>query len=113
MISGILDLTASMPVPSTSPMGNGFPQDVTFPDVSAGPTGPLTINLPTVRCTPAVVEQLRYVLGNHPGTQEVRMRLMAPAGAKVWRLDDRLRVATSPSLMAELKALLGPSCVGV
>ena len=88
-------------------------QDVTFPDVSAGPTGPLTINLPTVRCTPAVVEQLRYVLGNHPGTQEVRMRLMAPAGAKVWRLDDRLRVATSPSLMAELKALLGPSCVGV
>jgi DNA polymerase III subunit alpha len=88
-------------------------QDITFPDVSAGPTGPLTINLPTVRCTPAVVEQLRYVLGNHPGTQEVRMRLMAPAGAKVWRLDDRLRVATSPSLMAELKALLGPSCVGV
>jgi len=87
-------------------------QEVTFPDVSAGPTGPLTISLPTSRCTPAVVEQLKFVLGNHPGTQEVRMKLMAPAGAKVWRLDDRLRVATSPSLMADLKALLGPSCVG-
>ncbi len=86
--------------------------DVSFPDVSAGPTGPITISVPTNRCTPAVVEQLRFVLGNHPGTQEVRMKLMAPTGAKVWRLDDRLRVATSPSLMADLKALLGPSCVG-
>ena len=87
-------------------------QEVTFPDVSTGPSGPLTISLPTARCTPAVVEQLKFVLGNHPGTQEVRMKLIAPAGAKVWRLDDRLRVATSPSLMADLKALLGPSCVG-
>ena len=87
-------------------------QEVTFPDVSEGPSGPVTISLPTSRCTPAVVEQLKFVLGNHPGTQEVRMKLRAPAGTKVWRLDDRLRVATSPSLMADLKALLGPSCVG-
>ncbi len=86
--------------------------DITFPDVTEGPKGPITISLPTNRCTPPVVEQLRYVLGNHPGTQEVRMRLMAPTGARVWKLDDRLRVATSPSLMADLKALLGPSCLG-
>ena len=89
-------------------------QEVSFPDVSAGPSGPLTISVPTNRCTPAVVHELRFVLGNHPGTQEVRMRLLAAdGGAKVFRLDDRLRVAASPSLMADLKALLGPSCVGV
>ncbi|WP_040160516.1 DNA polymerase III subunit alpha [Nigerium massiliense] len=87
-------------------------QDVSFPDTSEGPSGPVTIQLPTARCTPAVVEQLRYVLGNHPGMAEVRMRLLGPQGAKVWRLDDRLRVLPSPSLMADLKALLGPSCVG-
>ena len=86
--------------------------EVTFPDVSAGPSGPLTLNLTTTRCTPSVVEELKFVLGRHPGTQEVRMRLATPTGAKIWRLDDRLRVSTSPSLMADLKALLGPSCVG-
>ena len=86
--------------------------EVSFPDVCVGPSGPLTLTLSTARCTPAVVEQLKYVLGNHPGTQEVRMRLSTPGGAKVWRLDDTLRVSTSPSLMADLKALLGPSCVG-
>ncbi len=86
-------------------------QDVSFPDTTEGPGGPLTLQLPVGRCTPAVVDQLRYVLGNHPGMSEVRMRLTSPAGAKVWRLDDKLRVQQSPSLMADLKALLGPACV--
>jgi DNA polymerase-3 subunit alpha len=31
----------------------------------------------------------------------------------VVKLDDRLRVAASPSLFADLKALLGPSCLPV
>ena len=87
-------------------------QEVTFPDVSEGPSGPLVIQLPAVRCTPAVVEQLRHVLRAHPGPTEVRVRLVsATSGAKVWRLDEGLRVAPSRPLMADLKALLGPSCV--
>ncbi len=89
-------------------------QEVAFPDVSEGPTGPLVIQLPAVRCTPAVVEQLRHVLRAHPGPTEVRVRMVsATNGAKVWKLDDGLRVATSRPLMADLKALLGPSCVNV
>ncbi len=87
-------------------------QEVTFPDVSEGPSGPLVIQLPAVRCTPAVVEQLRHVLRAHPGPTEVRVRLVsATSGAKVWKLDEGLRVAPSRPLMADLKALLGPSCV--
>ncbi len=85
--------------------------DVSFPDVSAGPTGPVTISLPTSRCTPEVVEQLKFTLRQHPGTQEVRVRLLSPQRATVWKLDDRLRVQQSGSLVADLKALLGPSCV--
>ena len=85
--------------------------DVTFPDVSAGPSGPVTISLPTSRCTPEVVEQLKFTLRQHPGTQEVRVRLVSPQRATVWKLDDRLRVQHSGSLIADLKALLGPSCV--
>jgi DNA-directed DNA polymerase III (polc) len=87
-------------------------QEVAFPDVSEGPSGPLVIQLPAVRCTPAVVEQLRQVLRSHPGPTEVRVKLVSTTnGAKIWRLDDGLRVATSRPLMADLKALLGPSCV--
>ena len=85
--------------------------DVSFPDVSAGPSGPVTISLPTARCTPEVVEQLKFTLRQHPGTQEVRVRLVSPQRATVWKLDDRLRVQQSGSLVADLKALLGPSCV--
>ncbi len=86
-------------------------QEVSFPDVSATQAGPVTISLPTARCTPEVVEQLKFTLRQHPGTQEVRVRLISPQRATVWRLDDKLRVAQSGSLVADLKALLGPSCV--
>ncbi|MGV8910094.1 MAG: DNA polymerase III subunit alpha, partial [Propionicimonas sp.] len=87
-------------------------QEVAFPDVSEGPSGPLVIQLPAVRCTPAVIEQLRLVLRSHPGSTEVRVRLLsATNGSKVWKLDEGLSVAPSRPLMADLKALLGPSCV--
>ncbi len=87
-------------------------QEVTFPDVSEGPSGPLVIQLPAVRCTPAVIEQLRQVLRSHPGSTEVRVKLLSTTnGSKVWKLDEGLRVAPSRPLMADLKALLGPSCV--
>ncbi len=89
-------------------------QEVTFPDVSEGPSGPLVIQLPAVRCTPAVIEQLRQVLRAHPGSTEVRVKLLsATNGSKIWKLDEGLRVAPSRPLMADLKALLGPSCVNV
>jgi len=87
-------------------------QEVTFPDVSEGPSGPLVIQLPAVRCTPAVIEQLRQVLRSHPGSTEVRVKLLSTTnGSKVRKLDEGLRVAPSRPLMADLKALLGPSCV--
>ncbi len=89
-------------------------QEVAFPDVTEGTAGPLLIQMPAVRCTPAVVEQLRHVLQAHPGATEVRIRLIsATNGSKVWKLDEGLRVTPSRPLMADLKALLGPSCVNV
>jgi DNA polymerase III subunit alpha len=86
-------------------------QEVTRPDLSDGPSGPVVISLPATRCTPPVVDQLRDVLGTHPGVTEVRLRLMSRTSTTVMRLDDRLRVAASPALYADLKALLGPHCL--
>jgi DNA polymerase-3 subunit alpha len=86
-------------------------QEVTVPDLSDGPSGPVVISLPSTRCTPPVVEQLRDVLGTHPGMTEVRLRLLTREQTMVMRLDDRLRVTPSPALFADLKQLLGPGCL--
>ncbi|MGH3370668.1 MAG: OB-fold nucleic acid binding domain-containing protein, partial [Nocardioidaceae bacterium] len=86
-------------------------QEVSLPDLSDGPSGPVVISLPSTRCTPPVVEQLKDVLGTHPGVTEVRLRLMTRGSTTVLRLDDRLRVTPTPALFADLKALLGPGCL--
>jgi DNA polymerase III subunit alpha len=85
--------------------------EVAVPDLARGPVGPVVISMPVTRCTPPVVEQLKDVLGSHPGVTEVHLRLQSQTSTKVMRLDDGLRVTATPSLMADLKALLGPSCL--
>ncbi len=85
--------------------------EVSVPDLAQGPAGPVLVTLPSTRCTPPVVDQLKEVLAAHPGVTEVRLRLMTKTSTTVMRLDDRLRVAASPALFADLKALLGPHCL--
>lgn len=86
-------------------------QELTLPDVTDAPSGPVVISLPAVRCTPPVVEQLREVLSSHPGGTEVRLKLVSSGKTTLMRLDQQLRVNPSGPLMADLKALLGPSCL--
>ncbi|HWU32516.1 MAG TPA: OB-fold nucleic acid binding domain-containing protein, partial [Marmoricola sp.] len=85
--------------------------EVSAPDLRAAEGGPVQISLPSTRCTPAVVEQLSEVLRSHPGTTEVRLLLRSRSSTKVLRLPDRLRVTSTPALIADLKQLLGPGCV--
>jgi len=86
-------------------------QEVSVPDLTYGPSGPVTISLPSTRCIAPVVEQLKDVLATHPGVTEVRLRLMTKTSTTVLKLDDRLRVTATPALFADLKALLGPGCL--
>jgi DNA polymerase-3 subunit alpha len=86
-------------------------QEVSVPDLSDGPSGPVVISMPSTRCTMPVVEHLKDVLATHPGVTEVRLRLMSKSSTTVLKLDDRLRVSASPALFADLKALLGPHCL--
>jgi DNA polymerase-3 subunit alpha len=67
--------------------------------------------MPAVRVTASVVEQLKDVLASHPGIAEVQLKLHSAGRVTLMRLDDRLRVSPTPALMADLKALLGPSCL--
>jgi DNA polymerase III subunit alpha len=86
--------------------------EVTTPDITAGETGPFVVSMLEGRCVPPVVERLKEVLRTHPGPTEVHLRLVTGSRIKVLRLDDKLRVKPSPSLLADLKQLLGPGCVG-
>ncbi|MFP5219903.1 MAG: DNA polymerase III subunit alpha, partial [Actinomycetes bacterium] len=85
--------------------------EVMIPDLSQGPRGPVVVQLPTPRVTPPVVERFKEVLAAHPGTTEVHLQLVNGPKKTVVRLDDRLRVTATPSLFADLKALLGPGCL--
>jgi DNA polymerase-3 subunit alpha len=86
-------------------------REVRFPDTGLDANTPLLVQVPLPRCTVPVVEQLRDVLRTHPGPTQVQLKLVGQAEEKVWQLEDALRVAMSPSLMADLKHLLGPGCV--
>lgn len=91
-------------------------QEVTVPDLTGGPGaagGPVVISLPSTRCTPQVIASLRDVLTTYPGVAEVRLRLMTRDATRVMKLDDRLRVAPTPELFADLKHLLGPGCLTI
>jgi DNA polymerase-3 subunit alpha len=85
--------------------------DLTQPDLSDGPRGPLTVALPASRCTPPLVDRLKEVLATHPGTTEVRLQLIGPSRTTTVRLDDRHRITVTASVMGDLKELLGAGCV--
>ena len=81
--------------------------EVTAPDLSDGPTGPVVLRLPVARVVPPLVDKLREVLGVHPGTTEVHLHLINGGRTTVLRLGDGLRVSPGPALFGDLKALLG------
>jgi DNA polymerase-3 subunit alpha len=86
--------------------------DLSIPDITTPDTvKPVVVALPQSRCTPPLVDRLKEVLVSHPGPAEVHVRLTNGTKATVLRLAP-MRVAPSTALMADLKALLGPSAVG-
>ncbi|GAB3928085.1 DNA-directed DNA polymerase [Microlunatus endophyticus] len=86
-------------------------QELTLPDISEGPTGPVVISLPVTRCTPATIDKLAQILKSHPGMTEVQLKLKAPDKITTMRVGSQFRVTSSQPLMADLKAELGPSCL--
>ena len=85
--------------------------EMTLPDLAIGERGPVVITLPATRCIPPVVERLKEVLASHPGVTDVHLQLLSGSRTTTLALDDGLRVAPSPALFGDLKALLGPTSV--
>lgn len=80
-------------------------------DVSADDKHPVRIVLAARRCTPGLVDELKSLLMDHHGGNEVLIRLTSNSGQTTLRLGNRFRVNPSQSMMADLKALLGPNCL--
>ena len=85
--------------------------EVSVPDVSDAVSGPVKLSVAATRCVPPLVERLKEILAAHPGSTEVHLHLTGGSHTTVLALDAALRVAPSPALYADLKALLGPTCL--
>nr|WP_275889340.1 DNA polymerase III subunit alpha [Nakamurella flavida] len=87
-------------------------QSVTVPDLSdIGNKGPMQVTLSATRCTPPIVERLKEVLREHPGMNEVTLRLVHDGRITALRLAEQYRVTPTSALMGDLKALLGADCL--
>ena len=85
--------------------------DLTLPDLNQIPTGPLVISMEMSRCTPPVIERMKEILRSHPGGREVHLQLDENGKKTVLKIDEGLKVTSSPSLSADLKTVLGPDCL--
>ena len=74
---------------------------------------PLTVTIDARRVPPTVLDDLRRVLADFPGQVPVVLQMVRGDEKTRLRVGDGLRVAPVAGLYAELKALLGESCIGV
>ncbi|MCV7193718.1 DNA polymerase III subunit alpha [Mycolicibacterium brumae] len=87
--------------------------ELIVPDFTSAQAGrPLALSLPTRQCTMDKVSALKQVLARHPGTTQIHLRLISGERITTLELDQSLRVTPSSALMGDLKALLGPGCLG-
>jgi DNA polymerase-3 subunit alpha len=88
-----------------------YASELTLPDVSGAPRGPVVVQMETLRATPSRIKELQSVLLSHPGTTEVRLKLTKPGRSVDVLTLPQYRVEASEALFGDLKVLLGPRCL--
>ncbi len=84
-------------------------QSVSEPELSQDLS--VRVRVPASRLSSSVVEHLKSVLGNHPGSAPVFIHMMSDGGEKVLRIGAEHNVEPRSALFAELRELFGPSAV--
>jgi DNA polymerase-3 subunit alpha len=74
---------------------------------------PLTVVIDAGCVAPSVIDDLKRVLSDFPGSVPVVLQMIQGEQRAKLRVGDKLRVEPAAGLYAELKALLGESCIGV
>jgi DNA polymerase-3 subunit alpha len=57
------------------------------------------------------MNRLRELLAQHPGTTDVRVKLINGSRITMMAMPPQLRVSTGNDLFGDLKAILGPQCL--
>jgi DNA polymerase-3 subunit alpha len=84
-------------------------QSISEPNLSEDRT--VRVRVPATRLSSAVVEDLKLVLTNHPGSAPVYIHMTADSGEKVLRVGAEHNVEPRSALFAELRELLGPQAI--
>lgn len=84
---------------------------ITALEETAAVEQPLYLSVKASRCTPETVSRLKQVLSTYPGNNPVFLELVTSQSATRMRLGDQFKVSGSLSLIADLKAILGPACI--
>jgi len=74
----------------------------------AGDAFPLRVKVAAAALSEVLIEDLKRVLGEHPGDSPVLLHL---GEQKVLRLPEAWTVDVVPGLLAELRVLLGPTAI--
>ncbi len=84
-------------------------QGITEPDLSSERS--VRVRVPASHLSPTVVDRLKLVLANHPGTSPVYIHMEGDSGERVLRVGPEHMVNPRSSLFAELQELFGPASV--
>jgi DNA polymerase-3 subunit alpha len=84
-------------------------QSVSEPGLSEAVS--VRVRVPASRLSSSVVEHLKSVLGNHPGSAPVFIHMTSDGDEKVLRIGAEHNVEPRSALFAELRELLGPKAV--
>lgn len=84
-------------------------QSITEPGLSEERS--VRVRVPASRLSPDVVEHLKIVLLNHPGSAPVFIHMTSDRDEKVLRVGPEHNVEPRSALFAELRELLGPSAI--
>jgi DNA polymerase-3 subunit alpha len=78
-------------------------------DINSGPVGPFTLYANSNQLTQPVIERIKETLRMHPGKRDVQLEVLEQGKTTTHKLG--FQVTSSPSLSADLKAILGADCV--
>lgn len=85
--------------------------EMTIPDTKSSSKEPLMVKVASAQLSYQNVEKLRDILSSYPGNTPVRLRIRERQQSVVLQLPDKYLVDLESDLIAELKTLLGVSCI--
>ncbi|MGO4243650.1 DNA polymerase III subunit alpha, partial [Janibacter sp. RAF20_2_2] len=88
-----------------------YAEDLTIPEITDGPRGPVVLTLDYARATTGRIEEVKQVLAQHPGSTDVQIKLVQPGRSVTMSVDAAYRVEPTEALIGDLKVILGARAV--